>query len=266
MEFMGISVGILALVATCMLLFGRRGTLKILGVLMILVILGTGGTVGFIIWQERHKPVEAQSADGVIHEFPAGISRDVIDRVMKDYAQSSPLAKFRLQYPQYNDLSDAALADALYRKFYSDMPRVEFDKRVGLAPDDADAKSVISGESHGVKWRFSDTPPSRPPDAEGDGWKFWKDARMTMVPDDSSPVRNQPGMKTFQLSVPRGQLGAITTLTHETETCSPQELADAIGEQVFGQRHWAYDDTSKKEIEAAARWLLALAAALEKPN
>jgi hypothetical protein len=61
-------------------------------------------------------------------------------------------------------------------------------------------------------------------------------------------------------------LGAITTLTHETETCSPQELADAIGEQVFGQRHWVYEDTSKEEIEGAARWLLALAAALDKPN
>jgi hypothetical protein len=50
MEFMGISIGILALVATAMLLFGRRGTLKILAWLVILTVLGIGGTVGILAW------------------------------------------------------------------------------------------------------------------------------------------------------------------------------------------------------------------------
>src|SRR5262249_60698251 len=53
MQFMGISIGILALVATAMLLFGRRGTLKILAWLVVLAVLGIGGTVGFIIWREQ---------------------------------------------------------------------------------------------------------------------------------------------------------------------------------------------------------------------
>lgn len=44
----------------------------------------------------------------------------------------TPLAKFRRQYPQYNDLSDADLAEKLYRKFYADMPREEFNRRIGL--------------------------------------------------------------------------------------------------------------------------------------
>lgn len=39
----------------------------------------------------------------------------------------------RQQYPQYGDLSDAQLADALYSKFYSDMPREQFDNSIGLA-------------------------------------------------------------------------------------------------------------------------------------
>lgn len=43
------------------------------------------------------------------------------------------LAEIRAQYPQYADMPDAALADALYKKFYADMPRAEFDKRMGLA-------------------------------------------------------------------------------------------------------------------------------------
>jgi hypothetical protein len=53
MEFMGISIGILALVATAMLLFGRKGTLKFLAWLVVLAILGIGGTVGFIVWRDN---------------------------------------------------------------------------------------------------------------------------------------------------------------------------------------------------------------------
>jgi hypothetical protein len=42
------------------------------------------------------------------------------------------LAEIRAQYPQYSDMSDAALADALHKKFYADMSRAEFDKKIGL--------------------------------------------------------------------------------------------------------------------------------------
>lgn len=42
------------------------------------------------------------------------------------------LTDIRQSYPQYNDMPDAALADALYKKFYSDMPRAEFDAKIGL--------------------------------------------------------------------------------------------------------------------------------------
>lgn len=43
------------------------------------------------------------------------------------------LAEIRQQYPQYQDMSDADLASALHRKFYSDMPRADFDQKLGLA-------------------------------------------------------------------------------------------------------------------------------------
>lgn len=42
------------------------------------------------------------------------------------------LAEIRQQYPQYSDMSDQQLADGLYRTHYSDMPRADFDRRVGL--------------------------------------------------------------------------------------------------------------------------------------
>lgn len=44
------------------------------------------------------------------------------------------IAEVRAKYPQYSDMSDEALADVLYKKFYSDMPRADFDAKVGLKP------------------------------------------------------------------------------------------------------------------------------------
>jgi hypothetical protein len=41
------------------------------------------------------------------------------------------LGDIRASYPQYGDLSDEQLADGLYRKFYSDMPRDEFNAKIG---------------------------------------------------------------------------------------------------------------------------------------
>jgi len=42
------------------------------------------------------------------------------------------LTEIRNQYPQYADLPDDVLANALYKKFYSDVPRAEFDSKLGL--------------------------------------------------------------------------------------------------------------------------------------
>lgn len=56
------------------------------------------------------------------------------------------LAEIRKQYPQYNDLSDQQLADALYRKNYADMPRAEFDRKVGLSKPGL-AETVAGGLS-----------------------------------------------------------------------------------------------------------------------
>jgi hypothetical protein len=43
------------------------------------------------------------------------------------------LADFRAQHPEYNDMSDNALADSLHAKFYSDMPKDTFDAKMGLS-------------------------------------------------------------------------------------------------------------------------------------
>jgi hypothetical protein len=51
------------------------------------------------------------------------------------------IAEVREKYPQYSDMSDADLASALHKKFYSDMPAEEFNQKIGFnaeakAPDD----------------------------------------------------------------------------------------------------------------------------------
>ena len=47
-------------------------------------------------------------------------------------ADTKTLKDIRQKFPQYSDLSDADLADAIHKKFYSDMPRADFDKKIGL--------------------------------------------------------------------------------------------------------------------------------------
>ena len=42
------------------------------------------------------------------------------------------MAEIRTQYPQYADIPDVKLADALHQKFYSDIPKTEFYTKIGL--------------------------------------------------------------------------------------------------------------------------------------
>ena len=44
------------------------------------------------------------------------------------------IAEVRQKFPQYGDLSDDQLADALHQKFYSDVPAEEFRAKIGLIP------------------------------------------------------------------------------------------------------------------------------------
>lgn len=52
----------------------------------------------------------------------------------------------RQQYPQYSDLSDQQLADSLHQKFYADMPRDEFNQKIGLNQS-SDATQLSRGDA-----------------------------------------------------------------------------------------------------------------------
>ena len=51
------------------------------------------------------------------------------------------LDQFREQFPDYALLSDDQLADFLYRQFYSDLDRDDFNKKIGHTPKDAEVDS-----------------------------------------------------------------------------------------------------------------------------
>jgi hypothetical protein len=54
------------------------------------------------------------------------------------------LNEIRNQYPQYADLPDDVLANSLYKKFYSDIPRAEFDSKLGLKTEQAPAQAPVA--------------------------------------------------------------------------------------------------------------------------
>ena len=72
--------------------------------------------------------VASISYPGIKFEFDAVESKP--EAREPEAGTSTVLAEFRQQYPQYSDLSDDQLADAIYKKFYSDMPREQFNKKV----------------------------------------------------------------------------------------------------------------------------------------
>jgi hypothetical protein len=56
------------------------------------------------------------------------------------------LNDIRGKYPEYGYMSDEELAGALHKKFYADMDRAEFDKRVGIAPTEPQQNNMSIGE------------------------------------------------------------------------------------------------------------------------
>lgn len=58
------------------------------------------------------------------------------------------IAEIRQKFPQYQDMPDAALADAIHKKYYSDMPKADFDAKIGVpaTPAPANAEAPADGD------------------------------------------------------------------------------------------------------------------------
>lgn len=62
------------------------------------------------------------------------------------------IADIRTKFPQYHDLTDQQLADGVYKKFYSDIPRSEFDQKLGIAPAAAPPPGAGPGSREYADW------------------------------------------------------------------------------------------------------------------
>lgn len=131
------------------------------------------------------------------------------------------LADFRKRYPMYDDIPDAELADKLHRKFYSDIPREEFNQRIGLAPGPdqqqpggrkwaglmAEAKNLITGELD-IDPEFANAPEfhkailaNQPKDLSDVGeFDLTAISRSAVTPDPKAQLdilrKNIPGLET----------------------------------------------------------------------
>ena len=75
--------------------------------------------------------------------------KEQFDVASEPEVTSSFIAEFRQRYPEFNNLTDDQLSDAVYKKFYSDMPREQFEKKV--SEKIAASKKIVKfrGQLHG---------------------------------------------------------------------------------------------------------------------
>lgn len=108
------------------------------------------------------------------------------------------IAEVRAKYPQYDDLSDDALAGALHQKFYSDMPRDEFNRRIGYG-DDATQPSPTGGAGVASSPVATTLP---------DGAKI--------APGDSAEGR--AAMLPFEIGADQGNAGAVRSIVDASQS------------------------------------------------
>src|SRR6266508_6982704 len=107
-----------------------------------------------------------QGPDGAQINFPDGTPPDEMKAALRkryggppqtDSGESPPrpgmkLQEFRRIYPQYNDMSDDQLAQALHRKFYSDMPFNMFAGKIGMSSGPWDKYSASRQMASSGPW------------------------------------------------------------------------------------------------------------------
>lgn len=106
------------------------------------------------------------------------------------------LAEVRQKYPQYSDLSDGQLADALHRRFYSDMDRAEFDGKIGLSEAPAAKPSPAGTLPAGVRVRrgFADSgmPDTSMTEGPASGFQMGEANAMLAQEQGVSPMSGGP--------------------------------------------------------------------------
>ena len=162
------------------------------------------------------------------------------------------LQEFRKKYPQYDDLSDEQVMDGLHRKHYSDIPRDEFDKKMGYAPPRSAsfAEQAVEGAEHLVRGFNKGLVNTIGLPYRGLDWLAEKATGGEGLPDFETlgwarPYVNQPRAKTYagRLAQAAGEAvgvsaipqAALTKAAPALAALQPTTTSRAIG-QTIGQQ------------------------------
>lgn len=181
------------------------------------------------------------------------------------------IAEVRSQYPQYSDMSDADLAGALHQKFYADMPREEFDKKVGLAAPAPKkfgledtwpariAKSIYSAVTlpgDAAQGKFAVQPEKPGWTTEGDiANQDWTDQELVKRSNDLAGVAS-PLSPAARMGV--GWAGA---LKHEAAPAPTEEMLATASNKGYDA---ARNSPFEMKASAVGDWAAQTKAALEK--
>jgi hypothetical protein len=135
-------------------------------VLAVPVLLGALG-VAISAWFSKDGPIIADTA---IKETPLPVTLAKPDNTPPfppGFVLDKPasLAGLRKQYPKYSHLMDIQLADKLHSTFYSDLPKADFYKKVGL-PTPFTTVAVSAGPTRTFAFYWAD--PTKPGQTSGD--------------------------------------------------------------------------------------------------
>ncbi|MGB1566391.1 MAG: hypothetical protein ACPHA6_12210 [Paracoccaceae bacterium] len=163
------------------------------------------------------------------------------------------LKEFRKNFPQYDDLSDEQVMDGLHRNHYSDIPRDEFDKKMGYAPPRSAsfAEQAVEGAEHLVRGFNKGLVNTIGLPYRGLDWLAEKATGGEGLPDFETlgwarPYVNQPRAKTYvgrlaqaggeavgASAIPQAALTrAAPALAALTPTTTSRAIGQTIGQQI----------------------------------
>lgn len=153
------------------------------------------------------------------------------------------IAEIRAQYPQYNDLSDDQLASALHAKFYSDMPRDEFNAKIGLGqqPEAKPERSLTDslGRAAGLTARYAVEGMAALPGmvinplTVAAGQKPWTQALSDTLTRFGLPQPESPGEK-VSAEISRGLAGGAPVAAAAQKAAMAMQSAPAMIRAIAG--------------------------------
>ncbi|HEY0926744.1 hypothetical protein [Brevundimonas sp.] len=81
-------------------------------------------------------------------------SDEDLERILRDLCGPPHLNEFRKRYPEYDDLNNEQLSEALHRRFYRQMTREAFDREFGRPSGRCDG-TALQGQTIGDEHRQS---------------------------------------------------------------------------------------------------------------